>query len=112
MDYDQWYGLFQSALRLSKFELVEPEPDIEVSGSIGDSSVTWVEMMMYRQPFNFPFKMPDLHWYQNKNWLWKMMGAWFNLDLDDVEVYKLQRPHDSGNVTPAAQQDDAGRGRY
>ena len=113
LSYNEWLALFKRlAFGFQDFELAEPDPDINVNAQIATDgyTVNWMEHMLYREPFKFPFTMPDRHWYWNTRKLDKMYSIFLNIMMDDVELYKLQRPRDAANISP--DQVDGGKGRF
>jgi hypothetical protein len=113
LSYNEYLALFTKlAFEYQRFDLVHPDPDIDINDQIASDGYipNWWEHLLYKQPFKYPFKMPDLHWYYNPRKIYKMYANFLNLTLDDVELYKLQRPRD--NVPGGALQDSGDRGRY
>lgn len=113
ISYNEWMVLFRKlAFEFQDFELVEPDPDININAQIAADGydVNWMELMLYRDTFKFPFKMPDYHWYFEKRKIHKLYANFLNLQLDDVEIYKVQRPLDAANYP--ANQDEGDKGRF
>ena len=113
LSYGEWMALFKRlAFGFQDFELAEPDPDININAQIATDgfSVNWMEHMLYRDVFKFPFTMPDRHWYFSPKKLDKMYSMFLNLQRDDVELYKLQRPRDAANLSP--DEADGGKGRF
>ena len=113
LSYGEWLALFKRlAFGFQDFELAEPDPDININAQIATDgfSVNWMEHMLYRDAFKFPFTMPDRHWYWNPKKINNMYSLFLNIQRDDVELYKLQRPRDAGNLSP--DQEDGGKGRF
>jgi hypothetical protein len=113
LSYGEWLGLFKRlAFGFQDFELAEPDPDININAQIVTDGfgVNWMEHMLYRDHFKFPFKMPDRHWYWNPHQLHKQYAAFLNLKMDDIELYDRQQPIDAGNQSP--NETEGGQRRY
>jgi hypothetical protein len=113
LSYNEWMALFKKlALEFQDFELAEPDPDININAQIASDgyTVNWMIHHLYRDHFKFPFKMPDRHWYWNPRKLRVQYSLFLNVNLDDVELYKIQRPRDAANLSP--DEEDGGQRSY
>ena len=93
LDYNEFLGMFpKMALEYQDFELVEPDPDININATIG-SGANWFDLIQASNAFARPFTMPDYHWYTERKWLHRCMAGFLGIsDMNDIEIYKLQRP--------------------
>lgn len=94
--YDTFYGLFPKYLEYVGLELVEPDPDIDLNGTIYSdegAEPTWYKKILALQSFRHPFKMPAKHWYFDSRKLYALYSMWLGVNRDDVELYKRQRAH-------------------
>jgi hypothetical protein len=99
--YDELMPYFlKFAFEFQKLELVEPEADI----SLESTSYLWKEMLIYiNRIYCVPFNMPDRHWYMDYKKLRRLYANYLNLNLSDIELYKVQKP--SGWRNTAVTQD-------
>jgi hypothetical protein len=113
LSYNEYLSHFKRlAFGFQDFELAEPDPDININAQIDTDGfeVNWMEHLLYKDAFKFPIRMPNRKWYFNKRKLHKMYAYFLNLQLDDVEQYKLQQAVDSGNLP--SNQLDGDKSRY
>lgn len=107
LDYNTWYSFFPKyAYEYTKLELVEPEADV----TLHVAGQNWAEFNMQNRKFCFPVKLPKKHWYTSKTQFKWLYASYLNVDLRDVELYKVQRPSGwynstSGRAEPASNQD-------
>lgn len=98
-----FFAVMAYAFDHNKMELVEPDPDVDLITIIESESgyVTLFDLIRYfKHPLKDPVKMPDLHWYQDPRQIEKLYAYFMNVNLDDYEVFKLQRERDvlNGNA--------------
>jgi hypothetical protein len=117
LTYNEWYAIFPKSFEFSNWELAEPDPDINVNDQIATDysslgitgSPNWFEHMEKNDLFSFPFSLPDKHWYEDRRKLYVLYSLFLNLNLNDVELYKIQRPRESGMASIQQNQQDKGR---
>jgi hypothetical protein len=103
LGYNAYFSVFpKHAFEYNTFESIAPDPDKDINDEIDTEEgvdANWFELMQYNETFSFPFRMPSYHWYVNSRKLHKLYANFFNLKLDDVELYKRQRENDTRTAT-------------
>lgn len=96
LEYDEFFTLFKRlAFRFQgDFELQQPDPDIAIYDEITAADAKFDLMMLYKDHFKYPFRMPDKHWYYETKHMHRMYVRFLGLTWNDIEIYKLQRPRD------------------
>lgn len=96
LTYDQFFSFFRRyAWKYTWLSVENESPDVDAN--VGTNCETWPDMLQYLEMFRFPVRMPRYQWYTNRRWLHRLYAAFYNIALDDIELYRIQRQRESGS---------------